>query len=327
MGHQGWFVHGLSVILKLYQKLGLAPKRGKVARFDSSVYLCYSVQDSSFKGANLKNYLKLFIFLLSIAFVALSIFAIAYAQGGDVSRGKQLFDQNCAVCHGDRAQGRVGPRLSKDFPGIRVDLFLKSTISNGVEGTVMPAWSKERGGPLTDAEIDDIVAFIQSLGHVAPTVLITPGPTVTLAPLPSPVSTFPPGDAARGATTFAQNCAVCHGTHGEGRIGATLQKEWPGINVEAFLDATVARGVSGTKMPAWAQSNGGPLSNQDIADVAAFIRTLKPGRQPTSTVPGIPQAGPLGGPIALACGGLVVLVGIVVLVIALGSRSRAKKKT
>lgn len=275
----------------------------------------------------MKNYLKLFVFLLSLALSALGIFATAYAQGGDVSRGKRLYDQNCAVCHGDRAQGRVGPRLSKDFPGIRVDLFLKSTISNGVEGSVMPAWSKERGGPLTDTEIDDIVAFIQSLGHVAPTVVITPGPTATLAPLPSPVSTFPPGNATRGATVFAQNCAVCHGERGEGRIGATLQKDWSGINIDAFLDSTIARGVSGTRMPAWAQSNGGPLSNQDIADAGAFIRTFKPGRQPTSTVPGIPQAGPLGGPIALVCGGLVVVVGVVVLVIALGSRSRAKKKT
>jgi mono/diheme cytochrome c family protein len=265
---------------------------------------------------------KLFLSALTMVLTTFGIFATASAQGGDVSRGAQLYAKNCAVCHGDRAEGRVGARLAKDFPGIRVDALLKQTISNGVQGSVMPAWSKAKGGPLSDAEIDDLVAFIRSLGHQAPTVLI--GPTTTSAPAPSPAATFPAGDAARGAAVYTQNCAVCHGERGEGRIGATLQKDWPGVKAETYIEATVARGVTGSKMPAWAKSNGGPLTDQEIADAAAYVRTLKqPGTATTPAPVEVPQGGLVGSPLALICGGLVVVVGGMVLAVGLaGSRSK-----
>lgn len=260
---------------------------------------------------------KLLVFVLTLALLTSGIFATVYAQG-DAARGAQLYAKNCAVCHGDRAEGRVGAQLAKDFPGLRVDALLKQTISNGVPGSVMPAWSKAQGGPLSDAEIDDIVAFIRSLGHVAPTV--PPGPTATRAPLPSPVATFPPGNATRGATVYAQNCAVCHGERGEGRIGATLQKDWPGINVETFLDTTIARGVAGSKMPAWAKSYGGPLTDQEVADAAAYVRMLKPGRLPTQVPAAVPLGGAWGGVLALICVGVVVVGGAVVLAVGLAGR-------
>jgi hypothetical protein len=54
----------------------------------------------------------------------------------------------------------VGANLAKDWPSIRPDLLVKSTIENGVEGSVMPAWSRENGGPFTEQDIDDTVAFV-----------------------------------------------------------------------------------------------------------------------------------------------------------------------
>ncbi|HEX7594295.1 MAG TPA: c-type cytochrome, partial [Anaerolineae bacterium] len=198
----------------------------------------------------MKLFRPLFAALILLLATA-GIFATASAQGGDATRGAQLFAQDCAVCHGDRAQGRVGATLAKDFPGIRVEALLKETISNGVQGSVMPAWSSAKGGPLSDAQINDLVAFIQSLGHQAPSVV--PGPTPTNLPLPPTVVKFPAGEATRGAAIFAQSCVLCHGEKGEGRIGATLQKDWPGLSVDALLDATIARGVAGSKMPAWAK--------------------------------------------------------------------------
>jgi mono/diheme cytochrome c family protein len=261
---------------------------------------------------------------LTLVLTAAGLFATAYAQGGgDATRGAQLFAKDCAVCHGDRAQGRIGATLAKDFPGIRVDALLKETISNGVQGSVMPAWAKSKGGPLSDAEIDDLVAFIRSLGHQAQTV--PAGPTATNPPLPPTAVKFPTGDATRGVAIFAENCVPCHGDKGEGRIGATLQKDWPGINVDSFLDSTIARGVGGSKMPAWAKSNGGPLTDQDIADVAAYVQTLKPGKQPTTVPANVPQGGPFGGTLALLCVGALVLVGLVIVAIVLAtSRIRAK---
>ncbi len=253
-----------------------------------------------------------------VALTTFGIFATAYAQGGDANKGAQLFAKNCAVCHGDRAEGRVGARLAKDFPGIRVDALLYETISNGVQGSVMPAWSQAKGGPLTDGEISDLVAFIRSLGHQAPTV--PAGPSSTPAPGISPAATFPPGDASRGAAVFSQNCAVCHGDRGQGRVGAVLSKDWPGVEPQLLIESTIARGVAGSKMPAWAKPNGGPLSDQEIADAAAFIRTLRQSGGSSATAGSEPLS-VQGGPIALICGGLVIVLGVVALAIGLaGSR-------
>ena len=99
---------------------------------------------------------KSFAAVLILVLITFGVFATAYAQGGNATRGAQLFATDCAVCHGDHAQGRIGATLAKDFPGIRVDALLDETISNGVQGTVMPAWSVPKGGPLTDADIADL---------------------------------------------------------------------------------------------------------------------------------------------------------------------------
>ena len=269
------------------------------------------------------KFIKGFVLGLTMMLTAVGIFATAYAQGGDVSRGKQLYVQNCAVCHGDNAEGRVGARLAKDFPGIRVEATIKETISNGVQGSVMPAWAQAKGGPLTDAQIDDLVAFIRSLGHVAPPVPTGQAAATVAPPAASPVATFPLGNATRGAAVFNQNCVVCHGERGEGRIGATLAKDWPGLKPEALIDATTARGVPGSKMPAWAKANGGPLTDQEIADAAAYIRTLKQPGAAASPAPAAPETGVLGNPLALVLGGLIIIGIIVVLGVGLaGSRSR-----
>jgi mono/diheme cytochrome c family protein len=255
---------------------------------------------------------------LVLIVTTLAIFATASAQGGDVERGRALYAQNCALCHGDRAQGRIGATLAKDFPGIRVDVLLKEIISNGVPGSVMPAWAKAKGGPLSDAEIEDIVSFIRSLGNVAPTVPAVA--TATRPPLPSPVATFPAGDAKRGLQIYNENCAVCHGPNGEGRIGATLSKDWAGINVVTLLDTTISRGVAGSKMPAWSQSYGGPLNNQQIADVAAYVLTLKKASAPMpASAPSQTATNPLSDVLALVCVGVLALIAIVVLMFGLAS--------
>jgi mono/diheme cytochrome c family protein len=272
------------------------------------------------------NNRRWFLLMLIAVLAAIGLVGTAYAQGGNVERGKQLFLKNCAVCHGDDARGRVGPSLSKDFPGIRVDLFLKQTISGGVNGSVMPAWAKDKGGPLTDAEIDDLVAFLRSLARPTPPINVTPPPTDTPRPLPTAIATFPAGDTTRGAKVFAENCVMCHGEKGEGITGASLRKDWPGINVTAFLEFTIARGVSGSRMPAWAQSNGGPLTNQQIADVTAYIRTFKPVAQATQVPAQVPTGGAFGGWIALVCAGLTIVVVAVVLWIGLAGTRQTRRK-
>ena len=196
----------------------------------------------------------------------------AHAQEPDPEQlvlGASFYDQNCAVCHGPNGEGRVGANLSKDWPSIRPDLTVRNIIVSGVTGTAMPAWSQANGGPLSEVEIDALVNYILSW-QTGGAPQITSGPTNT--PLP-PITPVPEvdGDPNRGAVLFVENCTVCHGEQGEGRIGATLAKSWAGVRPDLAIRATIANGVPGATMPAWSQANGGPLSEDDIDDLVSYI--------------------------------------------------------
>lgn len=225
--------------------------------------------------------------------------------------GAQLYAENCAVCHGPDGKGRVGAELSKDWPSIRPDLRVKTTIEQGVPGSPMPAWSQENGGPLTDEEIQALTLYILSwetggLPDLSPTPTFTPRPPIT--PVPDVE-----GDPNRGAVLYVENCAVCHGPDGEGRVGVALAKDWPAIRPDLSVKTAIERGVPGSPMPAWSLENGGPLGDQDVNDVVAFIMTWEDSAQPAELAPTPTHAQPpsvFSGPL----GALVVLVGLLVLV-------------
>ncbi|PWH12757.1 MAG: hypothetical protein DDG59_15420 [Anaerolineae bacterium] len=188
-----------------------------------------------------------------------------------VEIGRALYGENCAVCHGLDGNGRVGAQLAKDWPSIRPDRVIASVIANGIPGSAMPAWSQAKGGPLTDEQIEAIVAYILTWESGAPRL-----PASTPTPVLRPPLTPPPdvqGDPNRGAVLYDQNCAVCHGANLEGRIGATLAKNWPSIRPDQSLRNVIANGIQGSAMPAWSQAKGGPLRESEIDDLVAFILT------------------------------------------------------
>lgn len=240
----------------------------------------------------------------------------AWAQEGldqeKLNRGARLYQDNCAVCHGDNGQGRVGATLDKNWPSIRPDLTVKNVITNGVPGTPMVAWSQANGGPLTEADIDDVTYYILSWQAGGPPD-VDLGPTPTRGPTLAPVPEVS-GDPNLGAVLFAENCAVCHGSDGQGRIGATLDQNFPSIRPDLTVRAVIVNGVPGSPMPAWSQANGGPLSEGQIDDLTAFVLTLSdsgaPATEPTQVVVP-PQFDPiwLVWVVALV---LVIIVGAIV---------------
>lgn len=241
-----------------------------------------------------------------LAFGLLLVAGAAFAQGetGDPTRGGQLYVDNCALCHGVDGQGRVGASL-ESFPGIQVSATIRQTISQGVPGSAMPAWGEANGGPLTEQDIADITAYIVSV--FSGTEPLAPLPTYqppVIPPLPNIA-----GDPSAGAVVYQANCDVCHGEEGQGWIGRTLAKEWPANQPAVYIAGLIRDGVSGSPMPAWAISEGGPLTDEQIEDVTAYILSLSPlGTAPT-------PAPPAPGPIGLTTG-LILLGAIVVLVVA-----------
>ncbi|HSQ26445.1 MAG TPA: c-type cytochrome [Anaerolineales bacterium] len=196
----------------------------------------------------------------------------------DLAEGALLYEQNCIMCHGPYGEGRVGATLAKNWPSIRPDLTVRTIITNGVPGTVMPPWSETKGGPLSESQIDSLVAFILSWQSNDPSQIIVI-PTATLRPAITPIPEVQ-GDPNRGAVLFDQNCAVCHGANGEGRVGAVLAKNWPAIRPDLAVRTTIQNGIPGSVMPAWSLVNGGPLSDGDINDLTAYILSLQNTQRP-----------------------------------------------
>jgi mono/diheme cytochrome c family protein len=99
------------------------------------------------------------------------------------------------------------------------------------------------------------------------------------------------------ATLYGRNCAGCHGA--DGRLGPA-----PPLNDPAFLAIVpdsvlrdvVEQGRPGTPMPAFAQSQGGPLTDAQVKALAAGIKPRwRPARPPEKSLPPYePESGGAG---------------------------------
>jgi cytochrome c oxidase cbb3-type subunit III len=79
---------------------------------------------------------------------------------------------------------------------------------------------------------------------------------------------------------FSENCAGCHGQDGKGGLAIALADPiYLALANDAVIHTVTAKGVVGTTMPAFAQSSGGSLTDQQIDSIVGGIRTrwAKPG--------------------------------------------------
>lgn len=82
-----------------------------------------------------------------------------------LKQGEAIFKQTCAPCHGDHAQGVVGPNLTDDYwlhEGNIKAVF--KTIKYGVPAKGMPTWEKQ----LSPKQISDVANYIKSLHGTNP---------------------------------------------------------------------------------------------------------------------------------------------------------------
>ena len=197
-----------------------------------------------------------------------------------VAMGAHLFVQfACASCHGEQGKGGVSsdvPAL-KDIGGSLTTAQLSSIINHGLgessnpEKPYMPVW----GPVISPSQVSDLVAYIHD-GL----------PKVQDAdPVPVPRDQ---GEAVAGAALYVRNgCINCHGPSGLGGVPNPLSedKTIPPLSGQDFreefdTDAKITEMIrSGSvigkppiaSMPHW----GGILSDEDLADLVAYLKTLK----------------------------------------------------
>ncbi|MFD1787541.1 cytochrome-c oxidase, cbb3-type subunit III [Sphingomonas floccifaciens] len=190
-----------------------------------------------------------------------------------VAGGSAAFKVHCVQCHGSGAAGSKGyPNLNDDDWLWGGDLkTIQQTLTHGIRQpgheqtrmSMMPAFGRD--GILKPEEVQDVVAYVRTISR----------------------QQRADASARRGATVFANNCAVCHGATGRGNreLGAPNLTDgiWLYGGDTDSLTQTVANARYGV-MPSW----GHRLDPVTIKMLAAYVHSLGGGE---AIVPQTPAAG------------------------------------
>lgn len=176
------------------------------------------------------------------------------------STGPELYAILCAACH--RADGSGGAAdhapslINRTFLESASDSFLRTAIADGRAGTSMGAYGKAKGGPLDDAALSRLVAFLRSRGPA----YHAPKETVSRQASPE-----------RGAQLYEQQCRTCHGNVAvRGEAIHLADAGFMRSASDGFLKHAIVNGRPDTKMLAFSQT----MKDADIDDVVAYLRTM-----------------------------------------------------
>ncbi|MDX2382380.1 MAG: cytochrome c [Acidimicrobiia bacterium] len=95
--------------------------------------------------------------------------ARAEQEASLAEEGENLWQFNCASCHGIAGDGGTAPALnSEEFLQSADDNQIGTLIAVGIPGSQMSAYSLDYAGPLTSEQIESIVKYLRSLEPDAP---------------------------------------------------------------------------------------------------------------------------------------------------------------
>ncbi len=216
----------------------------------------------------------------------------AAPEDPQVTAGRAVYQRYCALCHGDNGQGYVADAANaltnQHFLADASDEFLRAALIRGRPGTPMSPSGAGLGGPLTDAQVEQVIAFLRSYQTAPPSSLAD----VQVAA----------GAVARGQAVYNVECVSCHNVQGVGKpYMGIANPEFLATASDAYLRAAIAWGRPGTPMPAYAATQ----TNQAIDDLVALIRSWQqstvegPSQLPTRDLGEVVQ-NPQGPPPAFA---------------------------
>jgi mono/diheme cytochrome c family protein len=219
--------------------------------------------------------------LIVILFLTLGLCSCTNAPGkpktsdipvvpGKVADFQVLYNQNCAGCHG--LDGKGGPAIALGDPvylAITEDAVLHRVTTNGIAGTLMPAFGRSAGGMLTDKQIDVIVRGIRDRWSKTD---VLDGIT------PPPYSSPDHGDASRGSNVYTTYCSSCHGADGRGgqKAGSIVDSSFLALTSDQVLRTIVIVGRPELGAPDWRGNvPGKPMSPEDVTDVVAWLASQR----------------------------------------------------
>ena len=81
---------------------------------------------------------------------------------------------------------------------------------------------------------------------------------------------------AIGKQLFASSCASCHGDNATGGSAPVLNaKEFLKATSDQQIENIISGGISGTEMPAWNLAFGGTLTDEQVQQIATYLRSLE----------------------------------------------------
>ena len=190
----------------------------------------------------------------------------AQTTGGQTAleqRGRDLYLQSCASCHGPDPNG---PAVYSSVPSLR-DVGGAAAVNWAVRTGRMP-WRSTKGPAITrgkshftEAETRALVTYIgRAVGD-------------TLIPQVDPAK----GDVNRGQQLYAQACSACHGMNGAGSAvgGANIAPTMLGVSPQDVAEAIkIGPGQMppGGGLPNYNPTDPGSI--QRVNDIAAYIQAL-----------------------------------------------------
>ena len=186
---------------------------------------------------------------LWIGVAAAFVMSPTLASASDTLDGKALYQANCASCHGATGEVSELGKSLKPFParnhraiaGLISRDEMRRIITYGVAGTAMTP----KKYTLDALQIEAVIDYIQTFDYKP--------------------------NLANGEKRFHAVCVSCHGADGRAQTGMGAKNlVYSKLNLEEIVH-TMRYGRPGTLMT----SKRHQLSNEDIADVANYVYSLR----------------------------------------------------
>lgn len=189
------------------------------------------------------------------------------------AEGADLYETNCAECHGPRGTGAIAPAIgSKEFLESVADTQISQLTALGVPGSEMVAYSNDYGGPLTSQEINAITVYLRSLEDDAESNPLWRTPLAR--------------EDLDGEQLYVLACSRCHGIEAGGIEDVAPDISPDSVTMMESDEFLIGRITEGYKlMPRF----GTVLNDEQIQSIVTFMRfgtEAPPTTTTTTTVPG-----------------------------------------